>query len=1551
MSNSSWKAALGAALSVGLIASPVSALPALAEEPVIPAAAAEGNGVIINEAYTNAGSSNAVFTNKFVELYNPTDEPVSLESWSIQYRSAGGTDAPHQVIPLDGSIAPDSHYLVQGNANGGENAEGAPLPAADVVNNALNVSGTQGTIILARTDSALDPLATGSIVEDMRIADLLGYGSTNTFETTAAPSPSNNSDPKSINRTDFVDTDDNSADFILKAEVTPTNAAGETGVPPEEEPPVEPEPAGEKSIAEIQGSGAASPLNGKTVTTQGKVTAVYPTGGFNGYYIQTPGTGGAIDLGSHSTSHGVFVFSPATVDEVQIGDFVEVNGLVKEYFDLTEIDVSAGGLTQLDAAAEEVKAATVGLPAGDAQRESLEGMLLAPQGDFTITDNYSLNHYGEIGLAAGTSPLIQPTAVAPVGSEEIAEVEASNAARSVTLDDGASTNFFSQQNQPLPYLTMEEPARVGSPVHFETNVVFDYRFGVWKFQPLTELNPVNAETVQPVSFENTRTAAPEPVGGDITLASFNVLNYFSTTGDELTGCEYYTDRDGNPIAVRGGCEDRGAANEENLQRQQDKIVDAINSLDADVVSLAEIENSAVFGKDRDDALRNLVAALNSTAGDVWEYVESPADTPINEDVIRTAFIYKKPAVETVGESQILLGSEAFSNAREPLAQAFKTAGGPAESAFVAIANHFKSKGSDPGDGGPNADKGDGAGAWNATRTAQAEALVDFANKVKAEIGTELVFLMGDFNSYKMEDPIEVLRDAGYVNQGAKTGEHTYAYGGAVGSLDYIFASGAADATVTGADIWNINSVESVALEYSRYNYNITDYYAPDAYRSSDHDPILVGLDLAGTGPEAGTTEVNILGINDFHGRIDENTVNFAGTVAELKASAPEGQTAFISAGDNIGASLFASSEQDDVPTIEVLNALGLKASTVGNHEFDKGWEDLRDRVSELADFPYLGANVYAAGTQDPVLDEYQIIDLNGVQVAVIGAVTQETPSLVSPNGISMLEFGDPVEAVNRVAQEIEAAGLADVIIAAYHEGASAGTLAESTLEEEVAAGGAFASIVNETSPLVDAMFTGHTHKQYAWDAPVPGEPGETRPIVQTGSYGAFIGQIELTIDTATGEVTAYEARNAPQTETPAEELIATYPAVAEVDTIVDAALEQAEIIGSRPVASVTADITTAFSGPEGERTRDDRGSESALGHLVADALLETLSPDQLGAAEIGVTNPGGLRAELCDSEAGVPSPEGDLCDGNSDGVITFMEANNVLPFVNNLWTTTLTGAQVKTMLEQQWQPDDASRPFLALGLSENVAYTYDPTRAQGDRILSVTVNGEPLDPERGYRIGTFSFLAQGGDNFTVFTEGTDTKDSGLVDREAWIAYLEASSPVSPDFSRRGVVVQNAPESVQAGQEVSFEVSKLDLASLGAPDLKELVIEHVPASGEPSTVGTYPVVDGAATVTFTATAEMAEGYFTASTPVSGTMVRLPLTVSAADAADCREPGKPDQEEPGKPLPICKPVHPGKPGSSVGPWPGHGQPDQPGKPGKGGHAGQPWSGTGIGQLINQ
>ena len=637
------------------------------------------------------------------------------------------------------------------------------------------------------------------------------------------------------------------ADAARAASPTPQNSAGE--VPPEEpEEPEEPSgPAVEATIAEIQGTTDASPLAGQNVVTRGVVTASYPTGGFNGYVIQTPGTGGSLDLATHTASDGLFVFSSSTVPQATIGAYVEVTGVVSEYQGLTELTVASDGLTVLTDAVTPPAPAAVALPSDPAQRESLESMLLSPAGDYTVTDNYDTNYYGSIVLTAGSEPLVTPTSVTEPGSAEYTALVAANAAAAVTLDDGASTNFNSAANKskPLPYLTVENPVRIGAAVTFTGPVVVDYRFGAWSLQPTQELTPANAATVQPATFENTRTPEPLDVGGDATVASFNVLNYFSTTGDELTGCTYYTDRDGDPVTVNSGCDARGAAEQEDLDRQQAKIVSAINALDADVVSLEEIENSSRFGLDRDASLAELTDALNAAAGaGTWAFVPSPEAVPAGEDVIRTAFIYRAAVVETVGES-VIDDDTAFSNARYPLAQAFQLVDGGESTRFLTIVNHFKSKGSGTGE---DADQNDGQGASNASRVRQATALVEFADGLVTDTSIDRVLLSGDFNSYEKEDPIDVILAAGYTDLGEATGKKSYAFDGAVGSLDHVFASQAAAADVTGTDIWNINSVESIALEYSRYNYNAVNLYRADPYRSSDHDPVVVGLALREDAP-------------------------------------------------------------------------------------------------------------------------------------------------------------------------------------------------------------------------------------------------------------------------------------------------------------------------------------------------------------------------------------------------------------------------------------------------------------------------------------------------------------------------------------------------------------------------------------------------------------------------------------------------------------------------------------------------------------------------------
>ncbi len=363
MHHSPWKLALGTAVFAGLIATPLAAVPAFA----VDAAPAGTSPVVINEAYLSGGSAGAAYKSKFVELYNTSDAAFSLAGWSVQYRSGTGTAAPTSVAALTGSIPAKGHYLIKGGSNG---TAGADLPAPDVVATNLNFQGQNGTIVLAKQATAV-ALATGSVIEPANVADLLGYGTSNTFETQAAKSPAVNTDVKSLNRAAGADSNSNLADFALSAAITPTAAGGT--VPPDPTPDPDPTPTpvpGTKTIAEIQGTGTASPLAGTAVTTRGKVTAAFPTGGFAGYYVQTPGTGGDLTPASHTASDAVFVYSPATAGSVQIGDFVEVTGTVSEFFGMTQVSLAdAAGLAKLTDATPEVKATAFTLPAAESFRE------------------------------------------------------------------------------------------------------------------------------------------------------------------------------------------------------------------------------------------------------------------------------------------------------------------------------------------------------------------------------------------------------------------------------------------------------------------------------------------------------------------------------------------------------------------------------------------------------------------------------------------------------------------------------------------------------------------------------------------------------------------------------------------------------------------------------------------------------------------------------------------------------------------------------------------------------------------------------------------------------------------------------------------------------------------------------------------------------------------------------------------------------------------------------------------------------------------------------
>ncbi|WP_340538221.1 ExeM/NucH family extracellular endonuclease [Nocardioides sp. GXZ039] len=1205
-------------------------------------------------------------------------------------------------------------------------------------------------------------------------------------------------------------------------------------------------------IADIQGTGSTTPVNGQNVTTEGVVTAAYPTGGLNGFYIQTPGADTTPDA-----SDAVFVYGGTSgfTTYPAVGDSVRVTGQAGEFNGQTQVTASQSGVSPVAGLGEVAPKAQIpgtdcALPgvaclAGaelDEAREKHEGELFKPTAPWTATDVYdggpfyqgttnSTAFRGEIGLAADSDlPLVAPTELIDAqDSATIAERVKYNNAHRIILDDGSSWTYSTTQNsdKPFPWFTAEHTVRVGAAVTFDAPVVFTGQFGTWRILPQSQV--VGVPTGK-ISFEQDRPAQPEDVGGDVKLATFNVLNYFPTTGEEFVSsgqgtCTYYRDRAGNAIS-NNRCEPegpRGAANQANLERQQAKIVEAINTADADVVSLEELENSVKFGKNRDFAINQLVAALNADAGaGTWAAVPSPATLPpvAQQDVIRNGFIYQPANVELVGESVVLSNESdtggAFEDAREPLAQAFKKVGTPDADAFAVIVNHFKSKGS----GTPDPD---GQGNSNDRRILQAQSLVSFANSFKAQREITRVFLAGDFNAYSKEDPIQVLTAAGYTNLDSTSDpdEESYNFDGMVGSLDHVLANDAALADVNAVDIWEINGYESVYYEYARFNSNVTNLYSATPFRSSDHSPEIVGINVGTPAPT--TRDIQILGTNDFHGRIENNPSGteagaavLAGAVKQFRAQSPD--TVFAAAGDLVGATTFTSFIQNDKPTIDALNEAGLDVSAAGNHEFDQGYDDLINRIMapESADNPdggaewkYISANLKLRDSGDPALDPSFVKTFGDVEVGFVGAVTEELPSLVSPAGIADIEVEPIVSSVNAEADRLKAEGV-DVIVLLVHEGAASPALADSTNPNSP-----FGKIVNGVDKNVDAIISGHTHQAYNHSIPVPewvaeGRAVTERPVVSSGQYGSNLNRLVFTVDEATGKVTAKTQQFLPLKSGQT----ANYPSDPATAQIVADAVAEAAPLGAVPLGTIAGPFSRAKFG---DGTRENRGGESTLGNLVAEVQRWATEKPESGSAQIALMNPGGLRADM------VGNP------GDFPRTLTYKQAADVQPFANTLVNMSLTGAQLETVLEQQWQLTAAgvvpSRPFLKLGVSEGFEYTYttsaqptpnpddgDATYTQGE-ITSMALNGEPIVDSQSYSVTVNSFLASGGDNFRELAKGSGARDTGKVDLQAMVDYMAefaapGGDPLPVDYSQRAVGVTAVDSPVTAGTSVSFDLTSL-----------------------------------------------------------------------------------------------------------------------------------------------
>ncbi|MGJ6980569.1 5'-nucleotidase C-terminal domain-containing protein [Aestuariimicrobium soli] len=614
--------------------------------------------------------------------------------------------------------------------------------------------------------------------------------------------------------------------------------------------------------------------------------------------------------------------------------------------------------------------------------------------------------------------------------------------------------------------------------------------------------------------------------------------------------------------------------------------------------------------------------------------------------------------------------------------------------------------------------------------------------------------------------------------------------------------------------------------------------------------------------------ISVFDFNDFHGRTDAAARLFT-PVEKARAAQGADNVLLLSAGDNIGGSTFVSASQDDQPTLDILKAAKVDAAAAGNHEFDKGWSDLKDRViPDVADvFPYLAANVTdSSGAVPAPLKSYATFTKGGLTIGVVGAVTGDLPSLVSPDGLTGLTINAPVPAANKVADQLKdgdpANGEADIVIIALHEGAADGS--RTAAQNAADAPQNFGPIYSGTTAKADIVINAHTHQAYTWTTT------DGRTLVQAGQYGEKLMQLDLKVNAGTKELCSVTPTMIDATKVTADTSI---PAIAAIQKIHDDAAAKAKEIGSVVIGKTSAPVTRGF---DAAGAKGARNNEGALNNLVAQMFYETLANGNKNF--IGVQNPGGTREDL------------------DAGAITYEEAALVLPFANTLMTTEVTGAEFKKVLEEQWQRDDKgnvpSRPYLQLGLSNNVTYTYDESRAEGDRITSISVNGAPIDPAATYTLGSGSFLIAGGDNFrTVASHPTTKKDSGQIDLQAWVEWLKSKGTVSPVFAKQAVSITTTPTALTVGQSATFTVGAVrpdgvdpDTLDFMSPTaVKNTTLDaYFTRNDRTVKVGTAAVTDGKATLTVTVPKDAGftsgQGELRLVAPATNTTVRLQVALT-------------------------------------------------------------------------
>lgn len=872
-----------------------------------PAVLASTSGVVISQVYGSGGNGGAAYNADYVELFNAGSSAVSLSGWSVQYASATGT-GNFSPTALSGTLQPGQYYLVKlasgGSAGaalptqdalGSSNMSGtagkvivanvamalacnggsaicSPAQLAQIVDlvgwgNANFSEGAAGpatvtaTALLRKgagcteTDNNADDFVSGTPLprNSASALNVCSGGGTPIAQPILPNCPDSTvtagvASSFSVTATD-IDSIVNGAAIVATwpagfslGTLTPASADGgeasqrvqvSSGVTvgnynlgllwsnnegQTANCSIKVAVSGAVTIPQIQGSGPVSPLNGMTVTTSGIVTKLIN----NGFYLQD-----RLGDGNPDTSDGIFVFT-STAPTVAVGDEVRLSGKVVEYSvstsaasqaaPLTELSMISG-LTVLSQGNQLPAPIEIDLEAEQGALERFEGMLVTVRGPLMVQQTNFVGPYGQLTLAAGGRTLNPTNIMRPgVAANQLA---AANRARSIVLDDGSSLT----NPNPTPYLAADQTVRAGDLVESVTGVI--------DFGPSTasasgalsyKIHPLEAPVITR-SSDNPRTAAPAPVGGNVRVASANVLNFFTTftNGDTAGGLSGQT--------CLTGC--RGADNLTEFNRQRSKILASLSALNADVVGLMEIQNNG------NTAVQNLVDGLNQMLG-AGTYAATPLPQQAGgtgTDAIRVAMIYKPGKLSLQG---VAIADIDGINNRPTYAQGFAAANGER---FAVVVNHLKSKGSCPSSG-LNNDQGDLQGCWNQTRIQQANRLLAWLPTVKQTAGTEDVILLGDFNAYAKEDPMDTLTNGGLVDLVGHfdPADYSYVFDAFAGRLDQGLGTPSVLPKITGAHSWHINADEPELIDYNLDGKSV-DYYTNTAYRSSDHDPLILGLNL------------------------------------------------------------------------------------------------------------------------------------------------------------------------------------------------------------------------------------------------------------------------------------------------------------------------------------------------------------------------------------------------------------------------------------------------------------------------------------------------------------------------------------------------------------------------------------------------------------------------------------------------------------------------------------------------------------------------------------